>query len=275
MSRPVDTTSRRLCEALEERLLSGSLELPLLPTTATTVLQACADEQADARELAQLIQRDAALAAHVLRAANSAACGPAEPIVTLQQALSRLGTRAVCEIAVAIAVKGKVFQVEGFEDVAREMWAHSARAGAWAREIARQRRRGVESSFLAGLLHDVGRPVVLQAAAELARGSALGTAAAVAVTDPLHARVGAGLIGRWGLSEALQLAAGGHHDPEGLGGDSEEAWTAQLADRLAHGDGAAELFGHAAPQALGLYPEDLEELLEREPRVSEFARAFA
>ena len=59
--------------------------------------------------------------------------------------------------------------MRGRERRIKTLWAHSAAAGAWAREIARLRRMNVESAFLIGLMHDIGRPVLLQLVSDLAR----------------------------------------------------------------------------------------------------------
>src|SRR6185503_16029782 len=145
-------------EILIERLDSGELELPVIPAAAASVLEACRDDENGARQVAEIMQRDPSLAGHTLRLSNSAAYGSTEPIVSLSQAIARLGLSIVSEITLAVALKGRVFSVARFDAQIRVLWVHSAGAGIWAREIARMRRRNVEGAFLCGLLHDVGRP---------------------------------------------------------------------------------------------------------------------
>ena len=55
---------------------TGELELPILPEAAASVLEACRDEDKGPRQVADTLQRDPALAGHVLRVANSAAYAP-------------------------------------------------------------------------------------------------------------------------------------------------------------------------------------------------------
>ena len=74
---------------LVQRIAERRLELPLLPQTAADVMTLCNDTSCDAVVLSALIQRDQALAAHTLHVSNSAAYAPREPIVSLQQAVSR------------------------------------------------------------------------------------------------------------------------------------------------------------------------------------------
>src|SRR5262245_292287 len=76
---------------LLERHLDEDIELPVLPDATARVVALCADEKTNARAIENALTRDPALTAHVLRIANSAAYAPREPIVTLQQAVTRLG----------------------------------------------------------------------------------------------------------------------------------------------------------------------------------------
>ena len=204
---------------LLERVASGTIDVPLLPQTASQVLASCNETACDSRHLANLIQRDPALAGHVLSVANSAAYAPREPIVSLAQAISRLGFRVICDIALAVALKGKVFTVKGREDRVRTMWGHSACAGAWAKEIARARRKNVEGAFLCGLLHDVGQPAVLQASLELFAKHHREPDEGVldAWTIEFHAKVGALMLERWNFPQWMAASVRHHHAPEAAG----------------------------------------------------------
>jgi putative nucleotidyltransferase with HDIG domain len=270
-----------LFDQLVARIETGKLDLPLLPQTATQILALCQSSDCDMKELADLVQRDPTLAANVLRVANSAALGGVERIVSLQQAASRLGFTALCEIATAIALRGKVFQLAGREAELARIWRHSTAAGAWAKEIARKRRRNVEGAFLCGLLHDVGRPVLMQLVHELA-----GPAAGASVPgeqelyDRYHAEVGARLLVNWQMPDWMIAAIDAHHDPAGAEEHAEAAWIVALADELAHwgerGDaaGAEALRRHAALEPLSLYDEDIEALLALRTQVAAATEAF-
>lgn len=267
---------------LQRRLESPDLALPVLPETAVEVVSVCNANSCDAGRLAQLIQRDQSLAAHTLKIANSSAYAPHEPIVSLQQAISRLGFRTMCDIALATALRNQVRMPAGHEARMRALWTHSTIAGAWAREIARLRRRNVEGAFLCGLLHDIGKPVVL---AELLRLPAeLGFEPDAAVIDALlhehHAAVGARTLAAWKLPEWMSQAVLHHHAPDAAGEHAEYARTAQLADLLAHASlhpdpqADAILGEHPVLADLDLYGDDLQVLLERRETVVELARAY-
>ena len=282
-SNPEAVVPAILSDLFEARLADGRLELPFLPETCAKVIASCHDERSDPRAVAELIQRDQALAAHVLRIANSAAYAPKERIVSLQQAVSRLGLATVCEIALAVSLKARVFQARGYQAIARELWRHSAMAGSYAKEIARVRRFNVEGAFTCGLMHDVGKPVVLLAFLELLaeRGDARPPYHVLeAAMDRFHARVGALLVERWGLPEWIRDAIQHHDDGAPAAGHREDVLSTRLADELAKWAGRGELGADdfdrdlAAISELSLYPDDVEHLLQRRPAVLEVAGAF-
>jgi HD-like signal output (HDOD) protein len=277
-------SSDRASGAALDLLLSAhfadrELELPLLPTYATQVVALCSDPSSDARSLAQLLQRDPSLAAHVLAIANSAALGAREKVVSLQQAIARMGVRTLASVALSIAVKTKVFRAGRHLERVQRLWRHSSIAAIFAREIARSRRKSVESAFLCGLLHDVGAPVVLQAVDDIQSRTGLEFAAQEidAALARFHAEVGGRLVRAWGLPEWTHAAARHHHAPEHAGECADEVFTAHLADRLAHhADGEDELAGlDPVLGALGLYEEDLAALKEQAEAVRAAAEVYA
>ena len=67
-------------QALVERIDKGRIDLPVLPQVAGRVMALAGDPSADAARLSALIHQDQALAAHVLRIANSPAYMPRTPI---------------------------------------------------------------------------------------------------------------------------------------------------------------------------------------------------
>lgn len=256
------------------RVEAGGITLPMLPEVPRRLASAAASQSGDAKGLAELIRRDPGVAGRLLRVANSAAFGSAVPIVSLQQAVVRLGLDAVRRIALAISLEAHVFRVPGFEEAVRAQFELALGAAWFAQELARQRRLPVEEAFMAGLFHDIGIPAVVQAAVadDLARDQVL-TAA-----DQHHATVGAHIASEWGLSPRLVCVARHHHAPAEAGEVTGLCRLVLLADQLAgavlSGDGTPELSDLTLDpdtlSTLGLYPDDLAQLLGR----AEFVRAF-
>jgi putative nucleotidyltransferase with HDIG domain len=265
-----------LRDELRERFATDTINLPLLSESVQRVLSACSDESADAKSLSELIRRDQALAGHLLRMANSTMFSRGAPIVSLQQAVSRLGMSKVREIALAISMRTRVFDVKGFAQELALLFRHALATALFAEEVARMRRRNVEEGFLGGLLHDVGKPLVLQAILD-AKGPAArevqGSPEAVwALVRELHPVAGRALAASWKLPASLGDMIAGHHD---LTSETPGVHVIRFADDLAHFALADEpmdrvaLEQHPFTTALNLYPEDVETLLSHRDRVAE------
>jgi HD-like signal output (HDOD) protein len=156
-------------EALTQLINRGGVEVPMLPEVANKALLLAQNPDSDASEMAELIQGDQSLAGHVMRIANSAAYTPLSNLVSLQQAIARLGMGVISEIALAAAIGAKMFNTPGFEAYVAGVWRHALATSLWSKEIARQCRSNVEVAFLAGLLHSIGRPAVLQTILDIAK----------------------------------------------------------------------------------------------------------
>jgi HD-like signal output (HDOD) protein len=269
--------------AVADRLAEGDLRLPLLPRVASQVVALVGSPQTDANRLAELIHRDPALAGHVLRIANSPAYMPRMPIVSLQQAVSRLGFNVVAEIAFAASVQGGVFKVPGYEAVLLQLWRHALTSGAFAKEVARARRLNVEGAFLCGLLHAVGKPALLQLVTDVARtrGFALEPASLFALLDDLHPMVGVRIGEQWSLPKPVLAAIEHYASYDQAGGFRQDAMITFLADRLATHVLDPSVFG--SDQAfrdtrviadLNLYPDQVANLLSRKDRVLEQVSAM-
>jgi putative nucleotidyltransferase with HDIG domain len=158
------------------------------------------------------------------------------------------------------------------------LWEHSVAAAHFAKEIARVRRRNVESAFLCGLLHDVGKPVVLtlldDAASQFKVRFSL--PALYAAMQEFHLIAGVALAERWRLPVQVLEAVAFHHDYVAAPTCSEAVMQTCLADYLAYfvalaGEGLDEETLRELPvlEDLNLYPDELDALLRAQPRVSE------
>lgn len=269
------TLPEALRRALVERIEGGGLELPLLPEVARQVLSIGVDGECATKELADLIHRDPAMAGHILRLANTARYAPPIPIVTLQQAVSRLGLKKIREIAMIVSCESRLFAVDGYERRLRMTFRHCLAAGLFAQEIARMRRWNVEEAFLCGLLHDVGLPVLLQTIVDLRKKlpCEVDPDAIDAFVREQHAAVGRQLVERWHLSPRLAETILHHHDPDSAPNCAQPARMTRLADDLSH------LTVHSAPMseehvrrhplnaALNLYPDEMDRLLAQRPQI--------
>ena len=268
---PIEQLERSLLQKLEQ----GELELPLLPQVASQVMALTSDPAADAAKLSSLIHQDQVLAAHVLRIANSPAYMPRSPVVSLQHAVAMLGINLLSEIAFTASLKAGAFQVPGHEDEVKQLWRHSLASGAFAKEVARARRVNVESAFLCGLLHAIGKPVVLRTAAAIAQKQNIPTDKPTLrmLMNGYHSRVGCLIADKWSLPKQVAEAIQYYSDYDHAVSFRQECLLTCVADRLATHlltpDDIPEdsLRDHPVFAELNLYPNDIDQLVSCREKV--------
>jgi putative nucleotidyltransferase with HDIG domain len=270
-------------DELNWRVAQGRVDLPLLPGVAMEVTNVAAQESTDSRAIAELLRKDQAMAAHVLRVVSSPLYSGRTQIVSLQQAVARLGVQKIREIALAIAFRVGVFKLKGFEAEITALFQHSVSAAMFAQEIARATRRNVEDAFMCGLLHDVGRPVILQALVHILQEQKVqvSPAAVVAATAEIHAEVGGILADSWGLPEAVEMSIRHHHSLAPPDAHATSVRITALADEMARFAfepermPEAEVRKHPALAPLELYPEVLDKVLARAEPIRQAAAVLS
>lgn len=266
-------------------IAAEQLALPPMPATAGEVLQLCQQETTDAAKLSAVVHRDQTIASNVLRVANSAAYVGQVTCTSLQQACSRLGMQLIGEIATAVAVRGRMFGNPRCAELLATLWRHSVLAGFFSKEIARARRRNVDIAFLCGLLHDIGKAVLLDNVDRLLAtgGAAPDEGELLVALAEQHTVAGVVLARRWQLPEQIAEAMQFHHEPSAAPRFGELAATAQVADALAHltapsalapAPDEAELRAHPGLRSLNLYPDQVDALLALRPRALEVAEGM-
>ncbi|MSR62942.1 MAG: HDOD domain-containing protein [Planctomycetes bacterium] len=281
---PIGTTPPdALREALRLRL-AGELNLPLLPATAARVMTACGDERAKIGELVDLVLQDPSLAAHLLRAANAATHAARVPILSLQQAMSRLGLGTVRNIAITVALKEQLFALPGQEERLRALWVHALVTAYYAKEIAELQRLDQESAFLCGLLHDVGMPLVLKFLHDLEREelvSPVPKAIQEAAMEEFHTEAGIKLAEAWHLGAWVSAVIRHHQDPTNTTLRLSEIRIVAFASALAYWaiderkQEADFTDDRNCDRLLGLREGAVSSLLRRRERVLQAAQAFA
>ncbi|MBX2818507.1 MAG: HDOD domain-containing protein [Rhodothermaceae bacterium] len=270
-------------EEIADLIDRKALKLPVLPEIPSRVLAMTTNPEMDISELSDLIHKDQALAGHVLRISNSAAYAGTRQIASLTQAIARLGARLVGDIAFSISLQSEVFHIKGFEKFVDRMWKQALAAGLFGKEIARIRRKNVEGQYLCGLLHAVGKPVILQAAIQLQDSLQiqLDPETAEILIEEFHASVGSILTFAWGLPDQVSKACLYYLCYEDAPTYKQEITATYISSQLAgmldpeYPIDREELAIDPAFQAINLYPEDVERLLDKKDEVQEKLIAMA
>jgi HD-like signal output (HDOD) protein len=262
--------------------LSGSLASPQtiapLPRVCAQLAEMTAQQAIDAAQLARLIQSDPALAGEIMRAANSPALRPRTPIVSLQQAVSWLGVAEVRNIALAVMLRGEVFTAPGHEPESEELWREAWLAALWGKEIARERRKHVESAFLAALMHRTGAALELKILSgfEAEQRTVMDAHSFADLVIEFESRFGRLLMSSWRLPEDVQDAAcdwrkyrTSHHSD--LAGSVHAAHL--LATHTLHPQLLDEQVVLDSPvfEQLGIFPDDRRVLLAKRDHVRSLA----
>ncbi|MGZ8320282.1 MAG: HDOD domain-containing protein [Telluria sp.] len=201
------------------------LDLPSLPAVVMELLSSIDQENVDISVLAKKVSHDQALTAKTLRLANSSLYGLQVKVTTISQAITFLGFQTTRNLITAAAVTGCFPEglCAGFDH--RAFWRHSIATAACAKVLARRMRLNQDYAFTAGLLHDIGRQVLVTSFPELyAQVIAARKAGDIELLDAErtilgvdHVEAGIALAGHWNFSDTMRLAIAHHHDPEAPG----------------------------------------------------------
>jgi HD-like signal output (HDOD) protein len=225
------STTEALIAELERSLAERRLALPSLPEVALKIRRALADENVSVSEIVRLLGADPALAARILKVANSAMFyRGSQAITSLHNAVAQLGYKMVRNVALSFAAQ-QVFIGYGsreLRDHVSRVWQHSVQAAALAHMLARVRSAvNPDEAFLAGLLHEVGKLYVLMRVKDTPEVLA-DEAAFRSVLGAWHPRLGRAVIEAWELSPELAVAIG-EHERCGLEAPDPPTLTAVLA----------------------------------------------
>jgi len=163
ISEPLAETSGMFAD-LEGDIAADRLKLPSLPDHALRVRAAITHAAADSRKVADLLAADPALAAKILKIANSPLCRGASAVTNLRDAVNRIGMFTTGELVVCFSLKD-LFNASSpsLRERFGELVIEAVRIGATASVVA-SRVKGVaaDQALVAGLLSNIGAYVVLE-----------------------------------------------------------------------------------------------------------------
>ena len=202
----------------------ASESLPALPEVLVKLLEITEDEQRPLGEVSELINKDSVLSFKVLHLVNSAYYSLRRKLTSIEQAVVYLGTKSIKNITITTAIH-QVFEQKRFGGCARfdikHFWWHSLLSATLAKRIAQKvGYNNADEAYLAGLLHDIGRLVLLAAFPE-EQDFILGDPKRPEDTlraeqehiGITHCEAGARLVREWRLDSLLADAVEYHHMP--------------------------------------------------------------
>ncbi len=253
-------------------------ELPSSPAIVSAVMGLTSNLNADVSEISKVMSTDQSLTAKVLKLSNSSFYGRSKQVSSLQESILILGFFTVRSIVVATSTRS-MFEDQGPESPQAKLWRHSLSSAIAARQIAAHiRHPNKDEIFIAALLHDIGKLVLLKNLGaqylELV-GSVEANHGSFARVEKeqlgfTHAQVATILLEKWSFPNNLAEAVSQHHELPAFEGEGTVpiAYVIDLGNQLAkrlevgfRDYRVEDLSTLESTQALGLDESALEELL--------------
>ncbi len=149
-------------EKIENLVRDKRTQIPTLPVVVNNILQVAGDESTSAKDLADIIIRDQAIANKTLKLANSSYYGFSSKVDSIPRAIAVIGFNEVIGLTIGMSVFSAFNQKASNNTLdMRSLWIHAIGCGTAAKEISKRTGSNVtEQIFLAGLLHDMGKVIL-------------------------------------------------------------------------------------------------------------------
>lgn len=234
----------------------------------TTVLR---DYNASTAKIAEAITFEPALVTRILRLANSPLYALEKNVATIQAAIAAIGTLVVHDIVMMELTSATFASAIYKSPEVRKIWQHSLAVGLLSRELSKAlKNRGTEEAFVCGLLHDIGKIILISHDPDAMSSLTESTSEGEMLRNEVsrygynHAEVGALVARRWGLPDEVCLSILNHHDPSQAEQPMIITHIIDVADMIANSRGSgirkeddARLEHSESVIKLGLTPEQM------------------
>jgi len=218
---PKQLKEEKIVSDVKEKILKDVDSLPTFPENIIRLQQLCNQKESSIIEISEHISRDPALAADVIKLSNSAGFVPGKKISNIKEAVKIIGFKNLYLLLTASTARrilGNKFKK--FELI----WDHCIRVASYSRQIADVKHLGKlsDSAFITGLLHDMGKIVLLNADEKIIhtiseitknkqlRSSSILEEISVGIS---HAEIGGLIAEKWNFPEELKMPIANHHSP--------------------------------------------------------------
>jgi HD-like signal output (HDOD) protein len=229
-------------DALKKKILQHVRDLPPMPQTVLKAREIIANPRSDFKDLATLFETDQAIAARILKLANSPYYGFGGKVSSIQRASVILGHKTLGELISmggVSSILGK--RLDGYGLDAGALWKHSLAVAFGSRIIAQKVDPSLlNDAFTSGLIHDTGKLILDKYVAErwdnfeefMADGNETFLGAEKAILELDHAEVAFEVCKTWNIPKTLTIAIKYHHVPS-RSHDSVLAYIVHVADAIA------------------------------------------
>ncbi len=227
---PKQLKEETIVSDVKEKILKDVESLPTFPENILELQQLCNNKDSSIDEISSRISRDPALTADVIKLSNSAGFVPGKKISTIKEAVKIIGLKNLYLILTASAAK-KILgnKYKKFELI----WEHCVRVAYYSRQISKIKNLAnlSDSAFITGLLHDIGKIVLLSTDESIIhtiseitknkqlRSSSILEEISIGIS---HAEIGGLIAEKWNFPDDLKIPIANHHSPLNSEADYKE-----------------------------------------------------
>lgn len=215
---------RSIVELIEESIDEGDIELPVFNRVALTLQKLLSQDNYGAKDIVNVIQKDQTLASRVLKVANSSFYAGLKPVKTIQSATVRLGIKSIINLVMVVTQKQSYrAQSKEFERWMSPLWSHALGVAVASRWLASRLglNKLTEEAFMAGLLHDIGKLVLLKIMEELQKSESIPKDVSASIIDDIleamHCHEGERLMRSLNMPEIYCQVVAKHHEADSSG----------------------------------------------------------
>ncbi|ABK98372.1 HDOD domain-containing protein [Pelobacter propionicus] len=198
--------SDRIVVEIVRNIEHGNLDLPPIPDIMQRIVSKMDSPNVSIDEIVECIT-DQILAAKILKICNSPFYRRSGKVTTLKDAVLFIGFKSLISIVTVHSLSS--FSPRNTVEI-RKVLQHCLVCGMIARQIAQDMRGDYERAFICGLLHDIGKTVML----DMLSDYLLEDDVRQKLIDGHHAEIGYLLARKWNFDEAIQESIRFHHEPE-------------------------------------------------------------
>ena len=213
---------------------AGKIAPPVMPQVVRDVQAVIKRKDSTAEDVAAVIERDPVISLRLLAVANSPVFRGIQEIHNVKEAIPRMGLKETLNLIIAIANKS-IYETDRvqFRILMDKLWVHSLACAYGSKLIAEHLKLDdSEKFFLMGLVHDIGKSLLLKAFTEIPLALKINFDLIQANIQQGHLSIGGVLLRRWKFEDIFIKVVTMHEDPVFSPETEKEILVIHLANML-------------------------------------------
>jgi len=255
-----------------QKFSAGKIVPPAMPQVVFELRHMIKRQSSSVKDVSDVLEKDPVISLRLISVAKSPVYKGYGDVKSVQVAIPRLGFKETLSIVMAISSKS-LYEVKQpqFRVALDKMWGHSLACAYASKLIAQSLALGdPETIFLMGLIHDVGKVILLRAFAEIPQEKSIDFATAMTAIQEAHQSIGNMLIKRWGFGDEFSRVVSLHEGVNFSSQTNKEILVVHLANMLTRKMGLSsfewdgkDLVEVSSAQLLGLSSDAIGQVEEK------------